>query len=277
MAKKKTKTSSKKVSLPSIKPSWWGLFILGIAFGISSQHIPEIKQYTDIFFPSESKPHYSYHRASNNQPLSSFEISRIGYSLAYDARHRNPLWVYEHLTPESITGEADRHSLEFKDDDSIPAHLRSTSADYKGQGFDRGHMASAADHRSSQEAMGDTFYMTNMCPQCPELNRGYWAKLEKYVRDLTKTHHDVYAITGPLYLPTTETDGKRYVKYQVIGKNNVAVPTHFFKVIKCGRNVTAYILPNKPIKAETPLEQFQTTVETVEKAAGLILQSSIVP
>lgn len=27
-----------------------------------------------------------------------------------------------------------------------------------------------------------------------------------------------------------ENDGKLYVKYQVLGKNHVAVPTHFFKV-----------------------------------------------
>ena len=74
----------------------------------------------------------------------------------------------------------------------IPQHLRAILADYRGKGFDRGHMAPAADHRSSPEAMADTFFMTNMCPQCPELNRGYWAKFDKYVRDLTKDHSNVY-------------------------------------------------------------------------------------
>ncbi len=64
--------------------------------------------------------------------------------------------------------------------------------------------------------MDDTFFITNICPQNPQFNRGYCAKLEKHVRDLTKDNTNVYVFTGPLYLPSAEADGKRYVKYQVI-------------------------------------------------------------
>ena len=32
-------------------------------------------------------------------------------------------------------------------------------------GFDRGHMAPAGNHRSSQQAMDDTFFLSNMSPQ----------------------------------------------------------------------------------------------------------------
>lgn len=140
-------------------------------------------------------------------------------------------------------------------------------------------MAPAADHRSSSKAMSDTFYMTNMCPQCPQLNRGYWAKLEKHVRDLTKEYQNIYVLTGPLYLPQQEADGKRYVKYQVIGPNDVSVPTHFFKLITLenwqgDREIRAYILPNQEILSKTPLDQFKTTIQKIEKAAGLILNHS---
>src|SRR6185295_1827713 len=157
-------------------------------------------------------------------------------------------------------GETER-SLEFKEDEAIPKPLRATLADYKGSGFDRGHQAPAGDHKSSHEAMYDTFYMTNMCPQCPQLNRGYWAKLEKYVRDLTKDHANVYVVTGPLYLPSVEADGKKYVKFQVIGPNDVAVPTHFFKIITLDdwqgmQETQAYILPNEEIAAKTPFDCF---------------------
>lgn len=34
-----------------------------------------------------------------------------------------------------------------------------------------------------------------------------------------------------MYLAKLEKDGKNYVKYEVIGRNQVAVPTHFFKVL----------------------------------------------
>ncbi|MBA2368250.1 MAG: DNA/RNA non-specific endonuclease [Candidatus Protochlamydia sp.] len=241
------------------------IFCFGMGLGIASQHIPELQVYShgqEALFPC--------------MPISCFHINRTGYSLAYDARNRNPAWVYEHLTAESIQGNAKR-AQDFKEDPNIPNNLRATSTDCKGQGFDRGHMAPAGDHRSTSEAMNDTFYMTNICPQSPQLNRGYWSKLEKHVRDLTKQYANVYVVTGPLYLPHKEVDGKRYVKYQVIGKNDVAVPTHFFKVLTLDSGVGdahtfAYILPNEAIPPKTPLENFETTIEKIEHLAGLILQ-----
>lgn len=53
-----------------------------------------------------------------------------------------------------------------------------------------------------------------------------------------------------------------YVKYQVIGKNNVAVPTHFFKVVVMENEdndfeMEAYVMPNRIIEEGTPLYVFQ--------------------
>lgn len=208
-------------------------------------------------------------------PISYFYIKRLGYSLAYNAQHRTPDWVCEDLSKESIKKNTRRKHLKVKEDKSIPEHLRAIPADYRGSGFDRGHMAPTANHRSQKKAMHDTFYMTNMCPQNPKFNSGYWAKFEKHVRDLTEYNQSVYVVTGPLYLPYSEGI-KRYVKYQVIGKNDVAVPTHFFKVITLEskqdkKECRAYILPNTEIPFDTPLEQFRTTVQKVEKAAGIVL------
>ena len=113
---------------------------------------------------------------------------------------------------------------------------------------------------SAGPAMDDTFYLTNMSPQVGAgFNRNYWSRLEQFVRQLTTVYADVYVLTGPLWLPKRERDGKHYVQcvfrpparhhiprvlahvppcpcppssYEVIGDPpNVAVPTHFFKVI----------------------------------------------
>ncbi len=275
----KKKKSSKFTALTQLS-KWLTPLVIGVGLGIVSQRIPQLKAYTDeVIEPIEhqifSQAHYPQKSAVNGTPISSFHIDRPGYSLAYDARNRNPIWVYEHLTTNSIKGEADRSHCDFKEDICLPEHLRATPQDYTRQGFDRGHLAPAANHRSSPSLMADTFFMTNMCPQCPQLNRGYWSKLEKHVRDLTKSYSHVYVVTGPLYLPYNETDGKRYVRYQVIGKNDVAVPTHFFKIItledKNGHKETqAYILPNEAIPSHAYLDSFQTTVEKVEKLAGLV-------
>ena len=70
--------------------------------------------------------------------------------------------------------------------------------------------------------------------------------------------------TGPLYLPKADPeDGKNYIKYQVIGKNNVAVPTHFFKVVvgemegSRDLEMEAYVLPNEKIPDHVPIQTFQ--------------------
>lgn len=101
-----------------------------------------------------------------------------------------------------------------------------------------------------------------------------WAHVENFCRSLTKSFPDVYVFTGPLYLPHQESDGKFYVKYQVIGNPpNVAVPTHFYKVILTQRNghysVGAFVLPNQPIPDEVPLENFKVPLDAVERGAGL--------
>jgi DNA/RNA endonuclease G (NUC1) len=206
-------------------------------------------------------------------PQSEILIERDAYALAYDGQHRQPRWVYERLTAESIQGEADRKQFDFQEDDLIPEPLRSKRGDYAGSGFDRGHLCPAADARFSKEAMRETFYLSNISPQCAELNRGYWAKLERHVRDLTRHYKAIHVFTGALYLPIVE-NGKRYVKYQVIGENDVAVPTHFFKVMFCEKNgipeMKAYILPNQPISSQKELSSFETTVEKVEKMAGIV-------
>jgi endonuclease G len=101
-------------------------------------------------------------------------------------------------------------------------------------------------------------------------------KLEKHVRDLTKVYAKVYVTTGPLFMPEEEKDGKRYVHYQVIGENNVAVPTHYFKVIRGEKEhvveTEAYIIPNRPIEQDPPLKTFAVSLEKVEKAAGLLFK-----
>ncbi|XP_012385122.2 endonuclease G, mitochondrial-like isoform X2 [Dasypus novemcinctus] len=127
--------------------------------------------------------------------------SRESYVLCYDPRTRGALWVVEQLRPERLRGDGDRRSCDFREDDSVHVYHRATNADYRGSGFDRGHLAAAANHRWSQKAMDDTFYLSNVSPQVPHLNQNAWNHLEKYSRSLTRTYQNVYVCTGPLFLP----------------------------------------------------------------------------
>jgi endonuclease G len=201
---------------------------------------------------------------------------------AFDRRTRNPAWVAEHLTRESLARrEGDRRHSIFYEDATVPPKFRAKLSDYRGSGYDRGHQVPAADAKWSQEAMDATFALTNMCPQVGDgFNRDYWAHFEDFCRRLVGPRFpSVRVVTGPLYLPRREPDGKWRVSYEVVGSPpNVAVPTHFYKVIfaEDGTGVAggpvavgAFVLPNAPIANGRSLKAFEVPLDIVERASGL--------
>jgi endonuclease G len=241
-------------------------------------------------------------------PIADF-LRHAAYISSYDRRLRHPSWTAEHLTAASLTrppgdnDKPDRKNSVFREDERIPIFFRAKMADYFRSGYDRGHMVPAADAKISQEAMNETFKLSNIAPQVGEgFNRDYWAHTEDFVRRLVGQFGDVYVFTLPLYLPRQAADGKWRVSYEVIGDPpNISVPTHFAKVIYAtgkptststapmplssrggggggllglGTGVTAlgaFVMPNAVIPNEAPLTSFVVPVEAVERAAGLTL------
>lgn len=209
--------------------------------------------------------------------------SRQAFVTCFDRHTKNPVWVIEHLTKASRNARSgDRGNSVFKEDTSIPEKFRARLSDYFRSGYDRGHQAPAADAKFSQQAMDETFYLTNMTPQVGEgFNRDYWAHFERFCRNLTDTYSSVRIITGPLYLPKRHPDGKWRVTYEMIGNPpNVAVPTHFFKIVvgedpiqpslpRNGAAVGAFVLPNEPISNSTPLKSFYVPLDAIERSSGV--------
>ncbi|KAL4428150.1 hypothetical protein ABPG75_002239 [Micractinium tetrahymenae] len=207
------------------------------------------------------------------------------YVASFDTRLRNPRWVLEHINRERLAGrDGNRQNSEFVEDSGIERRFRSKLEDYKGSGYDRGHMAPAANHKASQQAMDDTFSLTNMSPQVGAgFNRDYWARFERFVQDLCKRCDDVYIITGPLFLPqrsgATQANGAPgfVMQHPMIGTppQLMAVPTHYYKVVlgefSGGRRaaVGAFVMPNQPIDPDTPLASFAVPISSLEEVAGL--------
>ncbi|KAF8644132.1 hypothetical protein AX16_008660 [Volvariella volvacea WC 439] len=227
----------------------------------------------------------------NPGPISDLLV-RKAYVTAYDRRLRHPVWTAEHLTAASLSRgtDADRSKSTFVEDAAIPQMFRATLKDYFRSGYDRGHMVPAADAKTSQDAMDETFLLSNIAPQVGDgFNRHYWAYLEDWCRKLTQQFADVYVFTVPLYLPRLHPDGKYRITHEVIGSPpNVGVPTHFAKVVLASKPVSptqpdvheistgAFVLPNAIIPDEAPLESFITPVEAVERAAGITLFSDTI-
>jgi len=209
---------------------------------------------------------------------------RASYAGAFNRLTRNPHWVAEYLTKERLApGGGDRQDSAFAEDKDLPQMFRAHLQDYIKSGYDRGHLAPAADAKMSQEAMDQTFLLSNIAPQVGAgFNRDYWAHFENFVRELTKEFDEVIVLTGLLFLPKLDPDtNKWYVKYEVIGNPpNTAVPTHWYKVILTRQSngemsLGAFVLPNAPIPDATPLTNFSIPLGAIERSAGLELFSKL--
>ena len=247
-----------------IRVIWISIFMLGVASGLGIS-------YLSGFSSAESLLNSGY--LESQYPKAHIISEKEGYTVAFDGRTKNPLWVYEELSTESLSGHADRKKCRFKQDEEIPKHIQADLKDYQASGYDRGHLAPASDCSFSQDAIEATFLLSNISPQAKLFNRGYWKKLENHVRELVHVYGKLQVISGPLYLPSEDTDGIRSVHYPVIGPNDVGVPTHFFKLIRIGESddlCEAYVLPNQALDSSLPLESFRVDVRNLEKASGIL-------
>ena len=108
-------------------------------------------------------------------------LVRRGYTVSYNLEHNLPNWVAWELTPDKLI-ERESRTDKFLPDPDLPEDVAVTTDDYKRSGWDRGHMCPAGDNRWHWRAMQESFYMTNICPQHHNLNRGDWKELEEACR-----------------------------------------------------------------------------------------------
>lgn len=173
----------------------------------------------------------------------SFYICASGYALQLDPEKKTPLWVSESLNKARLQSPTrpDRTN-DFRPNQKIPYSAQATLNDYRNSGFDRGHLAPAADMTGyGDTAMSESFYLTNMVPQVGQNhNRGIWADLESKTRQWAISNGDVQVITGPVFQPG----------FLRLGRSGVAVPTHMYKIIikpSTGESVS-FLIPNQQIR-----------------------------
>jgi endonuclease G len=156
--------------------------------------------------------------ASNTKPRA---LCFSGFAIMHSGKSRTPMYVAERLNKEILSKAHKKRTDEFFADARLPRSERAELEDYRGSGYDRGHMAPAAD-MSTDESMAQSFSLANMVPQAPINNRNAWAKLEKDTRKYIKrSSGDVYVITGPVFESKSKT----------IGANHVWVPKYLYKLV----------------------------------------------
>jgi len=122
-------------------------------------------------------------------------LTNPSYVLDYDVESRLTNWVHYRLDASECLGKIPR-----KDDFRADGRVGEDGVDhlaYRGSGYDRGHLKPAADSKSSYAEMSNSFLMTNMAPQTPNLNRGIWKRLEDQTRDWALEFGSVHVSCGP--------------------------------------------------------------------------------
>lgn len=209
-------------------------------------------------YPVVSDLSYEWARLNNHQPEQ--VIEHLGYTVSYNPQWLVPNWVAYELTSSETNGVQER-SNHFKPDPLVKGDPVVTS-DYSKSGYDRGHMAPAADMKWSEQAMRESFYMTNICPQLHNLNAGDWKDLEELARDWAQKYGSIYIACGPIV----------DANYQTIRKtHSIAVPSAFYKVfLRQTRKEwvsIGFIMPNKV--GNRPLMTYMSTVDEVEEQTGI--------
>jgi endonuclease G len=202
-------------------------------------------------------------------PVSSRPVKILkneGYIVGYDETMRNPAWVAYRLIGRQGASTVERPSG-FEPDSRTRARVDHN--DYTKSGYDRGHMAPnyAIGMSYGEKAQLETFLMSNIVPQLPDLNRGAWKELEQLVaNDYLRSYREIWVITGPIYEePTTRLN------------SGVTIPSAFFKVlvdvVEPGSvRVLSFVMP-QTLAQDAKVSSYLVSVDEIEAATGLDLLS----
>jgi endonuclease G len=203
-------------------------------------------------------------------------IARDGYVLAHSSSAKVPLWVCEGLVAAQLEGTLTRDSDPFKPDPLLPKGERSELVDYEHSGLDRGHMAPAGDQTTDATLKAETFYLSNMAPQVPALNRQVWAALEAMVRKWVKERGSARVVTGPIFSTAEAPDAGETSLPQTIGPDAVRVPSQFFKVVVANAangqaEAIAFVLENRAYERPWDFSPLIRPIDWIEALTGLDL------
>jgi endonuclease G len=217
------------------------VFAVSFAFAPPASADPHDFEQCRQLFADQSPPVILQTQAKETRAL-----CFTAFAVLHSGQSRTPLYVAEKLNRKTLQAAHQKRKDKFFADARLPRAERAELDDYKGSGYDRGHMAPAAD-MTTPESMAQSFSLANMVPQSSANNRKAWAKIEKDTRKyVLRAQGDVYVITGPVFEAAPAT----------IGSNRVWVPKHLFKLVydPATNKAWAHWIDNQDVaKADEPI------------------------
>ena len=196
-------------------------------------------------------------------------LEQYSYTVSYNPDLCIPNWVAWELNAEKLVERENRNS-KFVPNPKLPEDMAVTTKEYSGSGWDRGHMCPAGDNKYHWRAMDESFYMTNICPQNHNLNRGDWKELEEACRRWAEVE-PVYIACGPIMYKTP--------KYGYIGKKfQIRIPDSFFKVVLTGLQsgrprAIGFIYKNE--SGNNKRDKYVNSVDEVERITSMDFFSAL--
>ncbi len=191
--------------------------------------------------------------------INEYVLDYSGFILEFDTSARNATWVCYMLCKTQL-GDGVERSSNFRMESRLGT-LSPRDADYRNSGYDRGHLAPAADMSFSSQSMYDSFFLTNISPQSPSFNRGIWKQLEEQIRDFAIEKDTIWVVTGPVLkgdLPK-------------MGNTNISIPELFYKVIykpnNAGGEGIAFLLRNEA--GSNSLISYAVSIDSVEALTNI--------
>lgn len=229
------------------------LLVLGGAYWLEVQQ-REQQAYAGLPRAQDWRNWQTWHRVLRNP----------GFMVGYSEIRMNPLWVTYRLVPVP-PGPSDPRPARFSADWRSLARV--DHDDYSGSGYDRGHLAPnyAMSRVHGREAQLRSFWMTNISPQQPNLNRTVWQRIEEAAMDhFAPLKGEVWVITGPVFDADIERLPSAWVE----------IPDAFYKLFVAPPagdrplRVLAFMVPQQ-VSGREPLDRFLVSVREVEVATGL--------
>jgi endonuclease G, mitochondrial len=177
-----------------------------------------------------------------------------GYVMSYNGVEGRANWVGWTLQSSDL-GSVER-SNRFREDSDLPRQFkRVDDDDYRESGYDRGHLCNSEDRTASEFLNEETFLMSNMIPQTPELNRGPFKFLEAYCRKLvSKKGQKLLIYSGGIGAKGRLTSG-------------VPIPQYCWKAIYTPTEEIYVLFPNERT-LEKNWNKYRVTKDRLEKMTG---------